>query len=206
MKDWIGWTKQWQHSSLTAKGRRALLYAGLAALLLVALQFLLLPVAEAACGVPLACALVLLSLIDWNTRRLPDALTLPLLALGFTVAIADLGPSLLAALIGAALGYAALALLAFAYRRIRGFDGLGLGDAKLLAALGAWNGAEALPATILVAATFALSFYLLTRSPRRRIQGTDELPFGPFLALAGWCVFIATRVDAAAAAFYFGVA
>jgi len=86
----------------------------------------------------LGWVLMALSIIDWRCSRLPDALTLPLLLLGLAVAAVNWPTELADHVFGAVVGYSGLAAIAWAYRRLRGFDGLGLGDAKLLAAGGAW--------------------------------------------------------------------
>ena len=134
--------------------------------------------------------LLALALIDLRTWRLPDALTLPLIAAGLGAAALDLLPAvrLLHSLVGAAVGYLALAGVGWAYRRLRGRDGLGLGDAKLLAAAGAWLGAEALPWLVLTAAILGLAL-ALTRA--RPVRAETAVPFGPPLALAFWSLFVA---------------
>ena len=115
--------------------------------------------------------LLALALIDLRAWRLPDVLTLPLIAAGLAAAALGLLPAvdLLHALAGAAVGYLALAGIGWAYRRLRGRDGLGLGDAKLLAAAGAWLGVESLPWLVLIAALLGLALALAARAaaPRR---------------------------------------
>ena len=76
------------------------------------------------------------------------------------------------------------------YRRIRGRIGLGMGDVKLFAALGCWTGWQGLPGIILHAALASLIWALLLRLAGRRITATTRLPFGPFLCLAGWLVWL----------------
>ncbi len=92
------------------------------------------------------------------------------------------------AAIGAVAGYASLALIAALYRRARGVDGLGLGDAKLLAAAGVWIGWRLLPFAVLFAAAAGLTYVAVLRLAGKQIARTDALAFGPFLC-AG--VFIA---------------
>lgn len=122
--------------------------------------------------------LLRLSVIDWRTYRLPNIWTKSLIALGllynFNVSL-DLYPYLL----GAVLGYAIFWVIETAYRLIRKRDGLGRGDAKLLAAGGAWCGAMALPFIILIASSAGL-IYILMQPAKERAQ--LKLPFGPFLA------------------------
>lgn len=128
--------------------------------------------------------LLLLALIDAEHGRLPDVLTLPLVVAGLGAAIflplrGLAGP--LASGLGAVVGFTLFASVARLYRAWRGRVGLGGGDAKLLAALGAWLGLEGLAPVILVAALLALGFAL--SSGLRRVE--DALAFGPWLALAG---------------------
>ena len=130
-------------------------------------------------------ALLALSWIDWRHLRLPDALTLPLLLAGLA-ATAWLDPEEIAGhALAAAIGYAALRLLAVAYRALRGRSGLGEGDAKLLAAIGAWQGLPGLSQALLVGALAGLG-YGLSRAGLRRGSLADAIPFGPFLAAGAW--------------------
>ena len=149
-------------------------------------------VATAPFAVPAAILgwwLLALALIDLRSWRLPDALTLPLIALGALAAWWGLTPELgpFASLLGAAVGYLALLAVAWAYRRLRAREGLGLGDAKLLAAAGAWLGAAPLPWVILLAAPMGLVLALARRAP---LRGDSAVPFGPPLALACWLLFL----------------
>jgi leader peptidase (prepilin peptidase)/N-methyltransferase len=126
--------------------------------------------------------LLLLAVIDLRSRTLPDALTLPLIAAGLAEAALVPGETPADRLIGAALGYAAFAGLAALYRRLRGREGLGLGDAKLLAAGGAWLGWAALPMIVLLAATAALAAAFISG----RTRAGSLIAFGPWLAAAIW--------------------
>jgi leader peptidase (prepilin peptidase)/N-methyltransferase len=137
----------------------------------------------------LAAALVALAVIDSLTLRLPDILTLPLILAGLVCAWAT-GQGLPARLIGAALAFAGLALLASAYRRLRGRDGLGLGDAKLAAAGGAWVGWEGLPSILLVAAGLGLGVAAWRLVRRGGAALEAPLPFGPPLAAAIWLTWL----------------
>jgi leader peptidase (prepilin peptidase)/N-methyltransferase len=138
----------------------------------------------------LGWVLLALARIDLAHGLLPDVLTAPLAAAGLGYAwLAD--PALLpSALLGAAAGFAGLWAIAWAYRRWRGRDGLGLGDAKLLGAGGAWLGVEALPLTVCLAATSALVVVLAARLVGRRLARDHAIAFGPFLCLAVWIVFL----------------
>jgi leader peptidase (prepilin peptidase)/N-methyltransferase len=138
----------------------------------------------------LAAVLALLAVIDWRERMLPDLLTLPLLLAGIARAAVEVGGLPLENLAGAVAGYAAFALIAAAYRRWRGREGLGLGDAKLLAAGGAWCGWPALPMIVLLGALTALLAVAAAQAAGRRDRRDDEIPFGTFLCLAIWLVFL----------------
>jgi leader peptidase (prepilin peptidase)/N-methyltransferase len=130
--------------------------------------------------------LLALGWIDLRRWLLPDAMTLPLVILGLAEA-AVFEPVLLAErAAGAAFGYLALRAIAVLYRRLRGREGVGGGDAKLLAASGAWVGVAALPQVILVAALGALAAAACLRLAGVRLSAQSALPFGPFLAIATW--------------------
>ncbi|HEX9158861.1 MAG TPA: A24 family peptidase [Rhizomicrobium sp.] len=135
-------------------------------------------------------ALLLLAAIDWRTQLLPDVVTFPLLIAGliasFVLPLGAWGDHV----IGAVAGFAALALIAWAYRRLRGRDGLGLGDAKFLAAIGAWVGWQALPAVVLVGSVFGLLFAIGLSLYGRNLRMSDRLPFGVFLAPGAWLVWL----------------
>jgi leader peptidase (prepilin peptidase) / N-methyltransferase len=133
--------------------------------------------------------LLALALIDLRSWLLPDVLTLPLIGAGLAVAAAGLlpGVTLGDAGLGAGAGYLALAGVGWIYRRLRGREGLGMGDAKLLAAAGAWLGAAWLPWVLLLAALLGLGFALVRSRP---IRAETAVPFGPPLALAFWALFV----------------
>lgn len=126
----------------------------------------------------LAIVLLWLSLIDLRERRLPDRLSVPLIAAGLVLAAIRVEGLPAAQLLGAAAGYAVFALFGWAFFRLRGVEGLGLGDAKLLAAAGAWLGWQALPLVVLIGAVLALVAALLGARDR-----AHQLAFGPWLAL-----------------------
>lgn len=133
------------------------------------------------------------ALVDRRTLLLPDLLTLPLLAAGLLGAWAGLAPaSPLGGLAGALLGFAGTALIGELYHRLRGREGLGLGDAKLLAAAGAWLGPAPLPLVLLVGAASALLAALATGAHRRP---DEPIPFGPWLALGFWSVLLIELAD-----------
>ncbi len=133
--------------------------------------------------------LLALGWIDLRRWILPDVLTLPLILSGLLEAALFNARALPWRALGAALGYLSLIAIAFLYRRLRGREGLGEGDAKLLAASGAWVGAAALPSVVFVAALGALlSAFLFIR--KRPLEAETPLPFGAFLALATWLVWL----------------
>lgn len=138
----------------------------------------------------LGWSLLLLAVIDWRTQLLPDLVTLPLLAFGLIAALAINPEAWLDRLIGAAAGFAALALLGFAYARLRGREGLGMGDAKLLAALGAWVSWQGLPTVLLWGSVLGLIFALVRAGSGKELRLSDRLPFGVFLAASGWFVWL----------------
>lgn len=158
-----------------------------AAFLTPAFATLAWPVAVSAA---LGAVLAVLSAIDLSSRRLPDALTLPLAAAGIGLAWSR-DPGLVPWHLGsAALGYAALWGVARIYVVLRDRPGLGLGDAKLLAAAGAWLGLDGLPSVVLVASLAALALVLAARSLGRTMTMATAIPFGPFLALGFWVVWL----------------
>ncbi|WP_147195230.1 A24 family peptidase [Pantoea sp. CCBC3-3-1] len=139
----------------------------------------------------LSWMLLSLSLTDLRYMLLPDRLTLSLLWLGLISNAAGLLPSvqLAWAVSGAAVGYTSLFLLSRSYRFFAKKEGLGLGDAKLLAALGAWLGVYRLPTIILIASSIAIVMLLASWMFTGR-DLSKPFPFGPTLAFAGWAVFL----------------
>lgn len=138
----------------------------------------------------LAATLAACSAIDVYFYRLPDVLTLPLIAMGVMVSsVIGLAPFWWSA-ISAGLGFLLLAGIASAYRYVRGRSGLGLGDAKLLGASGAWLGASDLPTVLLWATGSALVCVLIASYRNTGLTGASRLPFGPFLAFGTWLVWL----------------
>lgn len=134
--------------------------------------------------------LLAIGALDAEHHWLPDKLTLPLLPAGLVVAWVGIGPALEARLIGAAAGYGALAGLALLYRLVRGREGLGGGDPKLLAAIGAWLGWTQLPYVLLGAGGLGLAAVSLVRLRGGTVAATDRLPLGTLLALAAWPIWL----------------
>ncbi|WP_349292098.1 A24 family peptidase [Pseudomonas sp. KB-10] len=166
------------------------------------------PIVELACGVlsgyiawhfgltwqtaamlVLAWGLLAMSLIDADHQILPDVLVLPLLWLGLIVNYFGLFTSLEDALWGAIAGYLSLWSVYWLFKLVTGKEGMGYGDFKLLAMLGAWGGWQILPLTILLSSLVGavLGVILL------RLRGSDSstpMPFGPYLAIAGWIALL----------------
>jgi leader peptidase (prepilin peptidase)/N-methyltransferase len=113
-----------------------------------------------------------------------------LIPLGLAAAWAGFGPPLTDRLAGAAIGWAFLFLVAFLYRRLRGREGMGGGDPKLLGAIGAWIGAWNLPFILLGAGLFGLAAILLMRLRGQQVTATSRLPLGTLMILAAWPVWI----------------
>jgi leader peptidase (prepilin peptidase)/N-methyltransferase len=141
----------------------------------------------AACAV--AATLVALAAIDWDTLLLPDSLTLPLLWAGLVAAVLGWGVPLSSAVIGAIAGYAVLWSVATLFERLTGKAGMGAGDFKLLAALGAWLGWQALLPVLLMASVCGAVAGLLMQRLGALREGR-YVPFGPFLAGAGIAVLL----------------
>ncbi len=146
-------------------------------------------------GYPLLFALIFtwvliaLTMIDIDHQLLPDNLTLPLLWLGLLINTQGIFSSLSDAIIGAAAGYLALWSVFWLFKLVTGKEGMGYGDFKLLAALGAWMGWQSLPLIIIlssfVGAIIGIAGII--------IMGRDKnipMPFGPYLAIAGWIAFL----------------
>jgi leader peptidase (prepilin peptidase)/N-methyltransferase len=153
----------------------------------------------ACCAVAVTWALIALTGIDFDHQLLPDSITLPLLWAGLLAAVA-IGPSPSVALpvspkdaiIGAAAGYLSLWAVFHAFRLLTGKEGMGYGDFKLFAALGAWMGWKILPVVILLAAGTGAGLGVLMIVFRGRDRAAP-MPFGPYLAAAGWLAMLYGR-------------
>jgi leader peptidase (prepilin peptidase)/N-methyltransferase len=142
------------------------------------------PSAMALAAFGLCAALLAMSAIDIDTHLLPDSLTLPLLWAGLIVNFGGMFASLHDAVAGAIAGYLVLWVVHWLFKLVRGVEGMGYGDFKLLAALGAWLGWAALPQIVLIAAV-AGAIVGLAATWRGRMRFEEPLPFGPFLAAGG---------------------
>ena len=155
--------------------------------LIVVVQFG--PTWQAAAALLLTWSLIALAVIDLDTQLLPDSLTLPFLWLGLFLSLFGLFTDSQSAIIGAVAGYLSLWTVFQLFRLATGKEGMGYGDFKLLALLGAWLGWSALPQIILLSALVgALVGVGLILSGRH--ESGKPLPFGPYLAAAGWISLI----------------
>lgn len=130
-----------------------------------------------------------LAVIDIQTRLLPDELTLPLLWGGLLANLWGSFAPLSAAVVGAMAGYGVLWLAYWGYRLATGVEGMGHGDFKLMGAIGAWLGWQALPPVMLLSAAAGVAVALV-QMLRGRMGRRDAMPFGPFLAAAGVAVML----------------
>lgn len=140
---------------------------------------------EAAGALILTWGLVALAMIDFDTQLLPDAITLPLLWLGLLLSLGGWFTDSRSAILGAVFGYLSLWGVFQLFRLVTGKEGMGYGDFKLLALFGAWLGWHQLPQIILLSACSGAligGFLILARGHDRQIP----IPFGPYLAVAGW--------------------
>ncbi|MPW34981.1 A24 family peptidase [Vibrio sp. B1Z05] len=134
--------------------------------------------------------LICATFIDLDTMLLPDSLTLPLMWAGIALSVLGISPiSLPDAIIGAMAGYLSLWSVYWLFKLLTGKEGMGYGDFKLLAALGAWLGWQSLPLIILLSSLVGLIFGIIQL--RLKKQGIEKaFPFGPYLAIAGWVYLI----------------
>ncbi|NND89354.1 MAG: prepilin peptidase [Granulosicoccus sp.] len=159
------------------------------------------PTPQAVLGIVVTWFFVSMSMIDVDHQLLPDAMTLPLMWIGLLAALVPVFADLRSAVIGAAAGYLVLWLVYQLFRIATGKEGMGYGDFKLLAAIGALLGWQALPVVILlsslVGAIVGIAIIAVTGRDRN-----IPIPFGPYLAAAGW---IAMLWGEALSAWYYGL-
>ena len=134
------------------------------------------------------CFLVALAGIDLRTQLLPDSLTLPLLWLGLVASVDNLYISSKQALVGAIIGYLSLWSVWWVFKQLTGKEGMGHGDFKLLAAMGAWFGLKGILPTVLLSSLVGAIIGSIWLAAKGRDRATP-IPFGPYLAIAGWLVF-----------------
>lgn len=134
--------------------------------------------------------LLLLASLDAQHHWLPDSLTLPLIPAGLCLAALGMGPALEQRLIGAAAGFLILWAIGLIYSRVRAREGLGGGDPKLLAGLGAWLGWQQLPFILLASGLLGIASLVAARAAGRRVSATDRLPLGTLMAIAAWPIWL----------------
>ncbi|KZE31509.1 prepilin peptidase [Crenobacter luteus] len=147
------------------------------------------PGVQLAGGLVLTAALIALTFIDADTQLLPDSLTLPLLWAGLLFHLVTGTLPLADALWGAIAGYLSLWSVYWLFRLVTGKEGMGFGDFKLLAALGAWLGWTMLPLVILLSSLVGALVGVVLIALSRHGRG-QPLPFGPYLAAAGWIAYV----------------
>ncbi len=141
-------------------------------------------------GLALTWTLIALSGIDFRTQLLPDQLTYPLLWLGLLLSLLPMFVAAPAAILAAAIGYLSLWSVYWAFKLLTGKEGMGYGDFKLLAALGAWMGPLSLLPIVLLSSLIG-ALVGGTLIALRKHQREIPMPFGPFIAAAGWVWFVA---------------
>ena len=144
---------------------------------------------QAAAMLLLTWGLLAMSMIDVDHQLLPDSLVLPLLWLGLIASYFGLFASLSDAMWGAVAGYLSLWSVYWLFKLITGKEGMGFGDFKLLAMLGAWGGWQILPLTILLSSVVGAVLGTIMLRMQKADSGTT-IPFGPYLAIAGWVALL----------------
>lgn len=147
------------------------------------------PSPAAVLGIVVTWFLVAMSMIDFDTQLLPDSLTLPLMWIGLIASLVPVFVDVREAVVGAAVGYLILWSIFWLFKLVTGKEGMGYGDFKLLAALGALLGWQALPTVILlssvVGAVVGITIIIVTKRSKE-----IPIPFGPYLAAAGWIAML----------------
>ncbi|MFM5755918.1 A24 family peptidase [Aeromonas veronii] len=161
----------------------------LTALISVAVAMVITPGWGTLAALLLTWVLVALTFIDLDKMLLPDQLTLPLLWGGLLFNLAGGFVPLADAVIGAMTGYLVLWSLYWAFKLLTGKEGMGYGDFKLLAALGAWLGWQALPIILLLSSLVGAVIGISLIALQKHHQG-KPIPFGPYLAIAGWIALL----------------
>lgn len=146
--------------------------------------------AAAGVGAVLGWGLVLLACVDVLAFRLPNLVTLPLVPAGLAWGLHGGEPPMADRLIGAAAGWLVLTVVGWIFARLRGREGLGAGDAKLLAAAGAWLGWRALPSVVLIGCAAGFVWVALAVPLRGKQALSEPLPFGLPLCLGIWVVWL----------------
>lgn len=138
-------------------------------------------------GLLLTWTLIALTFIDFDTQLLPDRYTLPLAALGLGINSYSIYTSPTSAIWGYIIGFLCLWIVYYLFKIITGKEGMGYGDFKLLAALGAWMGPFLLPLIVLLSSFVGAVIGIILLKIRKENQ---PFAFGPYIAIAGWIAFI----------------
>jgi len=144
---------------------------------------------QAAAGLLFTWLLIALSFIDYDTQLLPDVITIPMIWIGLLLSLAVVYVDSTESIIGAIAGYLSLWCVYYGFKLLTGKEGMGFGDFKLLAAMGAWLGWKMLPAIVLLSsfagAVIGIALVLM------KLQNKEKpIPFGPYLAIAGWLAML----------------
>ena len=140
-------------------------------------------------GLILTWALIALTMIDAKTQLLPDNITMPLLWLGILINTSNMYTDIESSVFGAVAGYLILWSIYKVFKKLTGKEGMGYGDFKLLAALGAWMGWMMLP-QIIILSSFVGAVIGIAMIVIKKHEKSVPIPFGPYLAIAGWIAFI----------------
>jgi leader peptidase (prepilin peptidase) / N-methyltransferase len=144
---------------------------------------------QLAAGLVLTWALIALTVTDLHTMFLPDDITLPLLWLGLVLSLVPLFADASSAIAGAAIGYGLLWAIYWFFKLATGKEGMGYGDFKLMGALGAWFGWQLLPQIVLLSAVVGAAVGIALMLVRKA-EWSSRIPFGPYIAGAGWIALI----------------
>jgi len=131
-----------------------------------------------------------LALYDWHHFRLPNLLTATFFLSAALFVFVSPGLNITPHIVGAVIGLVFFPILNLFYKRLRGHDGIGMGDAKLLACIGLWLGWQSLPHVLLVASLTGLTYAAVCWASQITISKTTKLPFGTFLCLGTWLVWL----------------
>lgn len=178
------------HCGATIDPRHPLLEG--AAALIGALSLLLVPGPPGLAGALFGWLLLALAALDAEHYWLPNRMTGLLAALGLAAGLLGLQPPLAERLIGGIAGFAALAAIALGYRLLRGRDGMGGGDPKLLGGIGLWLGWQALPLVVLLASFCGLALLAVHWLSGKAVHRAQEVPFGALLAVVSWPLWLAS--------------
>lgn len=151
--------------------------------------YLLGPTIQILFALPFTWCMIALSAIDFEHQILPDDITLPLLWLGLAINIFSVFTPIEHAVIGAIVGYLFLWTIYWLFKLITGKEGMGYGDFKLLALMGAWFGWQVLPVILLLSAGLG-AIVGISAIALKKITRSHPIPFGPFIAFGGWLIML----------------